>query len=316
MSTEFSQLLTFHNVRYLFNATFQAALSLVSVHVGKIALTLCVLALVHLVVVYRRTYNTVSYFQRGIFWARWIHTVANIWLISPLTRTPNNSHLNDDSAEECSLLFLHRVQKVFLVVSCRIYLFALHTGSAQWPWRLHLYFDPIFLAMLFGVMLHQAYHSKVKLDAPIWPNFLGMNTTYNAVSYVWSSFDHHYAVASIRLWAQIWETAQTSQAQLHIVLQALLSNKISFTPQLRRGNVNKILKGEGEHPDYHPQCLTAYRGHFDRSDKHHKALHRYWNPYWLWWEEWSDHPLKWFWRRWQPNSNPSMVWGKKKVPWK
>lgn len=70
MSTEFSQLLTFHNVRYLFNATFQAALSLVSVHVGKIALTLCVLALVHLVVVYRRTYNTVSYFQRGIFWAR------------------------------------------------------------------------------------------------------------------------------------------------------------------------------------------------------------------------------------------------------
>ena len=139
-------------------------MSRVSVHVGKVALTLCVLALVHSFVVYKRTYHTVPSFRRSNFWARCVHTVANIWLVSPFTST-NNSHINDDSAQERSLLYLHCVENAFLIVSSRIYFFALHTGSV-WPWRLHVYFDlPIFLAMLLGVLLHWAYHSKVKLFA-------------------------------------------------------------------------------------------------------------------------------------------------------
>ena len=97
--------------------------------------------------------------------------MANIWLISPYN-CPNNSRLNDDSAQEQELLNLHCVENAVLIVCSRILFFALHTGSA-WPWRLHVFFDlPIFVAMLLGVLLHRTYHSKLKLFAAFPPSTL------------------------------------------------------------------------------------------------------------------------------------------------
>ena len=165
LSTDFSEHLTFHNIRLIFNANFQAELSSVSIHVGKIALTLCVLTTAHLLVVYNRTYNTISSFRRSSFWPRFNHIVANVWLTTPFTN-PENSHLYDDSAQEASLLNLHCNENAFLIISSRVYFYAIHAGSAVWPWRIHVFFDlPIFLAMILGVLLHRVYHSKVKLYA-------------------------------------------------------------------------------------------------------------------------------------------------------